>query len=62
MIANDPPLYMDTDIDKHGQTFNDTFYHFFTNRGTRFDYIFWPALYLMKNGKMLCKGHAQGAI
>ncbi|XP_052283405.1 uncharacterized protein LOC127880181 isoform X6 [Dreissena polymorpha] len=61
MIANDPPLYMDTDIDKHGHTFNDSLYHFYTERGTRIDYIVWPALNLMKNGKMLCKGHAQGA-
>ncbi|XP_052279057.1 myosin-11-like isoform X2 [Dreissena polymorpha] len=59
MIAHDPPMYMDTDTDKHGITFDTKLYEGYTKRGSQIDFVVWPALYLEKNGPLLHKGVAQ---
>ncbi|XP_052283390.1 GRIP1-associated protein 1-like isoform X3 [Dreissena polymorpha] len=59
MIAHDPPIYMDTDTDKHGITFDAKLYEGYTKKGTQIDFVVWPSLYTEKNGTLLRKGVVQ---
>ncbi|XP_052280056.1 uncharacterized protein LOC127877832 [Dreissena polymorpha] len=60
MAIQDPPVHMDTDLNKKGHPFDNAAYRPYTQSGTSVDFIVWPALYLYKDGSLLQKGIAQG--
>ncbi|XP_052280886.1 uncharacterized protein LOC127878400 [Dreissena polymorpha] len=60
MVIQDPPVYMDIEIDKQGQMFDHAAYRPYTQTGYEFDYVVWPALYTHQGGDILHKGVAQG--
>jgi len=59
MCVQDPPVEIDSD-DTTGQRFNAAKYKAYTRTGLTVEYTVWPALYLHKDGALLCKGVAQG--
>lgn len=59
MAIQDPPVYMDTDINRSGELFNKNTHKPYTVSGTFIAFIVWPSLYLCKDGNLLSKGIAQ---
>ncbi|KAH3838979.1 hypothetical protein DPMN_112397 [Dreissena polymorpha] len=62
MAIQDPPLFMDTQIDRKGQPFDNEAYRPYTQAGPLVKFIVWPAIYLNEGGSLLFKGVAQGMV
>ena len=60
MAIQDPPVAMDTNIERKGEVFDPATYRSYTKAGQYIDFIVWPALYLTQQGSVLYKGVAQG--
>ncbi|XP_052793229.1 uncharacterized protein LOC128227067 [Mya arenaria] len=60
MVIQDPPVWVDTDVDIHGQAFDYNRYKPYTVNGKLVDYVVWPAMFLHERGPLLFKGVAQG--
>ncbi|XP_052793230.1 uncharacterized protein LOC128227070 isoform X1 [Mya arenaria] len=60
MAVQDPPVYVDKNIDKRGEILDTSIYRIYTISGKTIDYIVWPVLYLTEGGNILVKGVAQG--
>ncbi|XP_069131557.1 uncharacterized protein [Argopecten irradians] len=58
MRIQNPPMHIDTDI-KEGEEINKDFYKNYTQKGERVGFLVWPALFLHKDGPLLCKGVVQ---
>lgn len=59
MAVQDPPVYMDTQINRTDEQFNSNTHKPYTQSGIYVEFIVWPSLYLCKNGNLLSKGVAQ---
>lgn len=59
MVIQEPPVYIDTIIERANETFNSNMHKNYTKSGKLVDFIVWPTLYLCKDGSILAKGVAQ---
>ncbi|XP_052793239.1 uncharacterized protein LOC128227079 [Mya arenaria] len=62
MAVQDPPVYVDTSVNKHGQPLDTNLYKYYTQKGKLVDYVVWPVLFLTRDGPLLSKGIAQGLV
>ncbi|XP_033743208.1 uncharacterized protein LOC117329388 isoform X2 [Pecten maximus] len=58
MRVQNPPMVIDITL-KEGDEINFDFYKNYTQKGKRVGYFVWPALFLHKDGPLLCKGIVQ---
>ena len=59
MVVQDPPVFVDINIDRHDEKFDSNKLKAYTKSGIYIDYIVWPPLYLHEDGNLLFKGIAQ---
>ena len=59
MAIQDPPLYLTLDNCKRGQAFNRDIFKEYTRTGPFIEFAVWPAVFLHKDGPLLCKGVVQ---
>ncbi|XP_052793225.1 uncharacterized protein LOC128227063 isoform X2 [Mya arenaria] len=62
MAVQDPPVYVDTSVNTHGQPLDTNHYKYYTQKGELVDYVVWPVLFLTIEGPLLSKGIAQGLV
>ncbi|XP_052793227.1 uncharacterized protein LOC128227064 isoform X2 [Mya arenaria] len=62
MAVQDPPVYVDSNVNKHKQPLDKNLYKYYTQKGKLVDYVVWPVLFLKKDGPLLSKGIAQGFV
>ncbi|KAL4226981.1 hypothetical protein ACF0H5_014957 [Mactra antiquata] len=60
MVIQDPPMYVDVDTDREGQTFDTDAFRPYTKTGAVMEYVVWPVVYLARGEAMVAKGVAQG--
>ena len=60
MAVQDPPVFIDTEIDLHGEPLSTNIYKPYTQSSKTIDYLMWPVLYLYQGGNVLSKGITQG--
>ncbi|XP_052796656.1 myosin-11-like isoform X1 [Mya arenaria] len=60
MVVQDPPLYIDSNVNTGGERFQTNVYKAYMVNGQYVDFVVWPVLYLHEKGNILCKGVAQG--
>ncbi|XP_053399685.1 DNA ligase 1-like isoform X2 [Mercenaria mercenaria] len=61
MAIQDPPVHLKCDVCKSGDPFDKNMYKEYTQAGLSIKYAVWPAVFLEKNGALLCKGVVQCA-
>jgi hypothetical protein len=60
MCRHEPPVHIEFHHLQRDQKFDSNVFKPYTKSGTHLHYLVWLALYLHKDGPMLCKGVAQG--
>ncbi|XP_060604866.1 uncharacterized protein LOC132757536 [Ruditapes philippinarum] len=60
MCQHESPVHVDFPDLQVNHKFDTNVFKPYTKSGKYLDFIVWPALYLYKDGPMLCKGVAQG--
>lgn len=59
MVIQDPPVHLGSEVCKRGDVFEKNHYKEYTESGNYVSYAVWPALFLQKDGPLLCKGVVQ---
>ncbi|XP_045206821.2 uncharacterized protein LOC123559064 [Mercenaria mercenaria] len=59
MAIQDPPVFVDINIERHGEKMDTDLRKPYTTSGKYIEFIVWPTLYLHKGGNVLLKGVAQ---
>ncbi|XP_053399682.1 uncharacterized protein LOC128557084 [Mercenaria mercenaria] len=59
MAIQDPPVHLKCDGCKKGELFDKNMYKEYTQAGPLIKYTVWPAVFLEKDGALLCKGVVQ---
>ncbi|XP_060589654.1 uncharacterized protein LOC132744879 [Ruditapes philippinarum] len=60
MCKHEPPVHIDFPVLQVNHKFDTNVFKPYTKSGKYLHFIVWPALFLYKDGPMLCKGVAQG--
>ena len=60
MAIQEPPVVIIFQKTAADEQFDKDVYKAYTQVGKKLDFVVWPAVYLHKDGPMICRGTAQG--